>query len=346
MITTNEKATNWLLYVKHSTDETSNMQVRRAWPAAFSQSNEFLRIGTQLFRRHDGGDYIAVPGFDSTRTDHPPCADEFVGRGHFTVLARRRRVVVAETYDSGLTDDKLETLAVDFLRMESNSTTKTWDDAGDSDTESLSDSSDSSLNSEDAGYETWTQGSTEHSDDFADDIITPWAGPTSDVDDETTDSDAASSDSGSSDPESLQDDGNQTSSGSEDSDVEPSAVIGYGIWHDDDGSDSSDDGCPLPQVATLQNWNPRPHPGLEASITIHDSSSHGVPMKVFHFTKPLPFILYNSPPAIHPSESLVVWPLSAGDVLFADFLAKTYFIRKLRPSTSHSEPFSCIFPLI
>lgn len=48
-------------------------------------------------------------------------------------------------------------------------------------------------------------------------------------------------------------------------------------------------------------------------------------------------ILYASPPIIHPSKSLVVWPLSVGDVLFADFQANTYFIRKLGPSATHSK---------
>ncbi|KAJ6601324.1 hypothetical protein DFH09DRAFT_560440 [Mycena vulgaris] len=346
-IATDERKTNWLLYVKHST-ETSDMRVGRAWPAAFSQENNFLRIGAQLFSRDSSDDYVAMPGFNGLHASHPSCVEEFASRGHFTAFATRRLVAAVETYDTGLTDDILDAFGANFLKMETTSAPKRRNDAGaDSDSES-SHYSDSSSEPDDAGYETWSQCSTEHLDGFGDDIITPWAGPASDMDGDTdSDPDLGFSGSESSKDDGLSNDGRQTDedqgSGS-DSDVEPSAVIGYGVWHDDDNdnawyhSDSEDGGYgALPALATLQNWNPRPHPGLEASITIFDSSSQtAVPMKVFHFARPLPFLLYDSPPAIHPSKSLLVWPLSAGDVLFVDFLRKAYFIRKLRPSTSQT----------
>ncbi|KAJ7145350.1 hypothetical protein C8R43DRAFT_953421 [Mycena crocata] len=71
---------------------------------------------------------------------------------------------------------------------------------------------------------------------------------------------------------------------------------------------------------------------IMASITVR----HREDQKLFNFTHHLQYLLHESPPIIHPKFSLVVWPLSCGDILFADFLANTYFIRRIRPSTSHT----------
>ncbi|KAJ7642837.1 hypothetical protein B0H17DRAFT_1216337 [Mycena rosella] len=323
-IVTDEKATNWRLYVKHSKDENSNMRAGRAQPVAFAQSNDFLRIGTQLFARDKEGSYIAVPGFSAAYSYHPAYVEEFAVRGDITVVASRRRVIAAEKYGSGLPDEKVNSFGSDFLKMEG--TRRAWIDSEADDSDGESSSSDSSSESEDAGYETWSDCSTEYSEGLEDDIITPWAGPMSDMGDDQTDSAGDSSSSDESDEDAGQKSESETTaqeSDSDGSDVDPSAVVGYGLWHDDDKdgvwseSDTDDSAS-------------------ETSITIFDKSSNDVPMTLFHFTKPLPFLLYDSPPAIHPSKSLVVWSLSAGDVLFADFLAKTYFVRKLRPSTLHT----------
>ena len=71
-------------------------------------------------------------------------------------------------------------------------------------------------------------------------------------------------------------------------------------------------------------------------LAIYDTSS-SPPTQIFQFTQPLPIMLYDSPPAIHPTKSLVVWPLCGGDVLFADYLAKSYFIRRARTTTRKSK---------
>ena len=59
--------------------------------------------------------------------------------------------------------------------------------------------------------------------------------------------------------------------------------------------------------------------------------------QIFTFTHPLPLMLYESPPAIHPTKALVVWPLCGGDVMFADFEGKSYFIRRARTTTRKSK---------
>ena len=71
-------------------------------------------------------------------------------------------------------------------------------------------------------------------------------------------------------------------------------------------------------------------------LAIYDTSS-SPPTQIFQFTQPLPIILYDSPPAVHPTRSLVVWPLCGGDVLFADYVAKSYFIRRARTTTRKSK---------
>ncbi|KAJ7762426.1 hypothetical protein DFH07DRAFT_411026 [Mycena maculata] len=308
-IVTNEKANNWRLYVKALADETSSMRVP---PATFTQANDFLRIGTQLFSRDDAGDYIAIPGFSAAHPYHPAYIEEFVVRGEFVVLASRR-VTATKTYHSGLPDDTLHSFGTIFLTMEGK-----LRDSIDGEVEvhseaEFSDNSYSWSNPADAPYD--MEGDEPDSDSEADSYE---SFVVDDLPDRAPPDDSQ-----------LSVDSDSTSS-----EVDPSVVVGYEYWHrnnkdnDWDGFDSND--------VHGEHRDPKTFPELRASITIFDTSSNETPMRLFHFTRLLPCLLYDSPPVIHPSKSLVIWPLSAGDVLFADFLAKTYFIRKLRPSTSHT----------
>lgn len=74
----------------------------------------------------------------------------------------------------------------------------------------------------------------------------------------------------------------------------------------------------------------------KGTITVFDINQEP-PKLLFQCLHALPVMLYDSPPVIHPTQSLVVWPLCGGDILFADFLAKSYFIRKSRPTSRHSK---------
>jgi hypothetical protein len=73
-----------------------------------------------------------------------------------------------------------------------------------------------------------------------------------------------------------------------------------------------------------------------ASIAVYELQS-GSLRRLFHYEMNIPIPLYHSPPVIHPSKPLVAWPLSGGDVLFADYAAKTYFIRRSMPTTRFSK---------
>ena len=53
---------------------------------------------------------------------------------------------------------------------------------------------------------------------------------------------------------------------------------------------------------------------------------------IFHFSHDADRSLFSSPPSFHPSKPLMVWPLGAGEVLFANYQDNTYFTRLLCPS--------------
>ncbi|KAG6828076.1 hypothetical protein H0H92_009338 [Tricholoma furcatifolium] len=75
-------------------------------------------------------------------------------------------------------------------------------------------------------------------------------------------------------------------------------------------------------------------PKFLARLCVYNAESPQMPKEVFSFSMELQLPLHGSPPTIHPSHSLVVWPLSEGKLLFGDFETNSYFIRKLKISTS------------
>lgn len=74
-----------------------------------------------------------------------------------------------------------------------------------------------------------------------------------------------------------------------------------------------------------------------ASMAVFDISQ-GTANRLFHFDQDIPVMLDHSPPALHPTDPLVAWPLCGGDVLFADYAKNTYYVRKYIPSTQFSKP--------
>ncbi|KAJ0272384.1 hypothetical protein Brms1b_013541 [Colletotrichum noveboracense] len=80
-----------------------------------------------------------------------------------------------------------------------------------------------------------------------------------------------------------------------------------------------------------------PKDRITATIAVYDMTS-GDAVRLFHYDHdtPVTCMLYHSPPVLHPKKALVVWPLGGGEVLFADFEEKTYFIRAIMPTTRDS----------
>lgn len=118
--------------------------------------------------------------------------------------------------------------------------------------------------------------------------------------------------------------------------------------HEEDSESSSDkdDGVPsevfdnnLFRDEEQHDWEGPSNKRVEkrkarATITVFDTQSC---TRLFRLRRPIKCRLFASPPVFHPTKSLVVWPLADGDVLFLDYLAKTYFTRRLQPSTPHSK---------
>lgn len=109
-----------------------------------------------------------------------------------------------------------------------------------------------------------------------------------------------------------------------------SGIIGSNLTFDEGkGQSTRTREKPMSRLSQRKNM-------INASLSVYDIRS-GHPVRLFHFQQDLPVMLYSSPPALHPSKSLVAWPLGGGDILFADYMANTYFIRGAVPNTQDSE---------
>ncbi|KAK3315619.1 hypothetical protein B0H66DRAFT_347658 [Apodospora peruviana] len=75
---------------------------------------------------------------------------------------------------------------------------------------------------------------------------------------------------------------------------------------------------------------------ITSSVAVYKVIS-GTKVRLFHYEHDIPAMLYHSPPALHPHAALLVWPLGGGgEVLFADFEEKTYFVRAMMPTTRNT----------
>ena len=115
-------------------------------------------------------------------------------------------------------------------------------------------------------------------------------------------------------------------------------------WSDDNKEnlhfDSDDEERLTRRMAYSRRYRKRDAKVQQGVLKIYDLAiSPTTP--IFTFTHPLPLMLYESPPAIHPTKALVVWPLCGGDIVFADFEGKSYFIRRARTTTRKSK---CTIP--
>jgi hypothetical protein len=72
----------------------------------------------------------------------------------------------------------------------------------------------------------------------------------------------------------------------------------------------------------------------KAVISLYDASPEKLE-RIFYYQQKMPVMLYHSPPVFHRSKSLVVWPLGAGDILFIDYISKSFFKRQLMPSNCY-----------
>lgn len=122
-------------------------------------------------------------------------------------------------------------------------------------------------------------------------------------------------------------------------------------WSDDNNQDedlhfdSDDEEKLVRRMAYSRQDRKRDAKVQQGVLTIYDLAASS-PTEIFTFTHQLPIMLYHSPPAIHPTKPLAVWPLCGGDVLFADFEGKSYFIRRARTTTRRSKSSRFLVPQV
>ncbi|KAF8522856.1 hypothetical protein JB92DRAFT_3110440 [Gautieria morchelliformis] len=309
------KATNWLLYSRYSGDE-STLRIGGAAPAMFSPDCRFLRIGAQLFALDDQAVSCDVEVFAFSQ--------------RYAVVTRRR---IPKNTNQRATRNRKNNDFNKRIKEDTNSVAPVSE--GGDDEESSTDSESefsyaSSVDSADPAYETWSECSTEYEDDFEDEIIAPWTVP-ADTDGDSSDS---SSEGNMSDAHQSEEPGSD--SASEDADFPISAVGGYGEWHsEDEDYDLEGEGTHHQIRLATRPWTRGPR-DPQVSLTVFNTEC-SPPSRIFYFSCRVSSMIYASPPVVHPSEPLVVWPLGGGEVLFADFVANTYFLTKLRPSTRYTK---------
>ncbi|KAJ4480945.1 hypothetical protein J3R30DRAFT_3287851 [Lentinula aciculospora] len=345
IISVSESQSSWSVYVTALTETSNRKRVGRAPLAAFTPDCQYMRIGTQLFELQDDKSYVSVYG--TSGYHYPAYIEEFVVRGPYAAFASRRRVKDDDIRKTGVSDETVANLGVDFNTMEEIVLLDDDDDSA-SAISSLKDDSDSFQSSSDVSelndaYESWSEGDTDILEgvEFEEDRTTPWAGPGEDLNEIDSSSDM-SSDTESSEQENESPEPSGTNDESSDEEIELSpqnAAVGYGRWYDEEAEGEDDEDAYM-----YYAYGPaalfKPRSDIQASISVFairtSTEPHSPPQRLFHYAQELPIVLYNSPPIIHPFKSLIVWPIGRGDVLFADFSCRSYFTRKLRLTTSHS----------
>ena len=332
-ICTDETVTNWSLYV---TGNLSNIRVGRAPPVSFSSDLIFLRIGSAIFQQSQDGNYGLFLQSLQSFQPYPTYIEEFASSRGFTVLANRQNILPTGLYNIGLDDLKVANVGNDFLSMEERVSMGNYDNFVDE-----NDSEESSQSSYgDRPDESMSERSTEESDsELDDDLITPWTRLPDDYDGSGTDTSSTSE----FDVEESKAE-NQDGSDSDEAFVPLSRVFRYGEYVQDT---DSEDGWDVHRLMTRDSdvsgesssesaAEPPKTRQPTATLLVLDGNSE-TPRRIFKFKYPVRFPLYDSPPVIHGCHSLLVWPVSGGEVLFADFTSGTYFTRRLRSSTSSSE---------
>ncbi|TFK33930.1 hypothetical protein BDQ12DRAFT_727356 [Crucibulum laeve] len=318
---------SWSLYTNRSTPKS--MLAGRAAPVGFGPDLQTLRIGSQIFSMDKLGVFTSV----LKASDHAQLyVEDFARRENITVVVSRTKVssIDAVTRLFSKESEKAE-------RQRKGEANSDIEESSSDDESWYGSESESGCSSE--GYESWSEASTIGSEEclFDDDMISPWG-------DHVADEDSSSSSSDEGDAElpvvtGIEEDENESA---DEEELELAALFSYGRRNPDEeygwdeGRYYSDDednyGIFVPSRGDLPHYSTGQ---AVATITIVDTNSPQ-PTRLFHLTRPLICKLYGSPPVIHQTKPLVVWPLSAGELLFVDFEMKSYFARKLRPSTSNT----------
>ncbi len=339
---------------------------------SFSPDLSCIRIGPQVFVKEKTSNYVDLNDLELMTEESSPCF-EYVGlqKSNLVLASRTKLGAILPTHDRKRkpvagkkneqpnvdTASKEETKNVhpdeskDEIASDTSSPSKDLGNAasdGEADDESATSSSEPESSAWNSAEESWSEASTEADEDVDAAIATLESS-----EDESSEANETDTDSD-----------NDTESSKDDASDAPVATQGGLLQDSDYDSGEADldwlddtdsyDGASESDVDDLNNsdldsdaWNSdiedmfrsygksrvkRRYKGQQGVLMVYDLNP-GHPVQLFKFSHLLTNVLENSPPAIHPTHPLVVWPLSGGDILFADYRANSYFIRKFRPST-------------
>lgn len=340
---------------------------------SFSPDLSCIRIGPRVFVKEKTGNYVDLNDLDLMTEESSPYFEHVELQKSNLVLAsrtrlsaiipthdRKRKAVTAKVNEKPDADaaskEQVENVSPDESKdkLSSETVSPSKDQTnipndGEADDESATLSSIPESSAWNSAEESWSEASSE-----ADEDVNPAIATSESSEDESSEALESDTDSDS-DSKSLKDDSSDA----------PVATQGGLLGDsDDDGEEQN-----LDWLDELAEYDGDPQEDMNASYDANDESEywssgddaiirsygrsrakrlgpkgqqgvlmvydlkHGHPVQLFKFSHLLTTVLDNSPPSIHPTKPLVVWQLSGGDILFADYRANSYFIRKFKPST-------------
>ncbi|KAG6906977.1 hypothetical protein DXG01_011142 [Tephrocybe rancida] len=335
----------------------------RASLAQFDSSGNCFRLGTQIYLRHAPNTFhpVNIPGLIYI--------EEIATRGSIIAIARRRKPLkgcdlqssrreVEHSCGRTVDDEDDEDTVLRYWnlfgfeersQLKDDSTQNPSIQSSDVGSTSSNSSIDSSSDDESSGdaYESWSECSSDYAQDgFEQDGIDyrrPLHQYSNGIEglDSEDDGSAMHASLDSEDSDESESNGSDGESDSDDSEVSRRKLGGQQIrrpYGEEVLSSDEEDAYYESYQARMQRRksNRKGSPFL-ARLCIYNVESPNMPKEIFSFSMELQLPLNDSPPTIHPTHSLVVWPLSGGKLVFGDFETDSYFIRKLKTSTSISE---------
>lgn len=293
---------------------------------SLSQGTTFLRLQNWLIATEESCEFLRIPGAGVNGKSFSPHTEDFERKGNIVVITsrRKRHELPLDSKNSDL--EKIPDAGVStskHSRSDSGDGSSDETDGDDEDGESMLSSSSSDYNS---AEETCSEGSTEvHTDE--------------------DDYSVVSSDSASEASDSSGDSGNDEGSDFEQESLDDCTgdrMRDISLTQQQPADNDVDlEGGPLkqgrsrPQFSGSGRHIKARKDQIRASISVFRVGGT-TPTRIFHYEQEIPYLLYHSGPIIHPSKPMVIWPLAGGQVLFADYAAKTFFIRGSMASTRDS----------
>lgn len=340
---------------------------------SFSTDLSHVRVGSRIFSKSGCGKYLEIVSLHTLLEGSTALFGDIASRGSYLVLTSRRKKPtrtenrgrpirqISQPLGLGGEGDSSQKLGHEGSRCQHCSREPSTSNRGsesplapeisgneqESSDESLSPSELDESEELDSAEESWSEGSTEATDGEA----ALWNNMESSEDESTCQTQSEDGSGASEDETASNAPAHSYGQLKEESDSD-GGHFDFDYGSDDDAYEGDSDYSEPPDAINDDYYDSdedepprrfypsrRPKPEADAqmgSIYIYDLGPEN-PVQLFKLSRPLPIMLYKSPPVVHPTEPLVVWPLCGGEILFVDFKGKTYFIRKARPTTKKSK---------